>query len=152
MATAPEPHQRNRRIVTGRTVEAERDLYHGDDRTLKTKATASEAMKEIEHLLDDIGWKILGELQQQCPDPVRGTGPHRWTLDSGGDRARAQMEEAGIIVGYRAQIDPAKVGLPMLAFVNVKVGGENLARFMDLAATIPKFWSATASPAPNRFC
>ena len=49
-----------------------------------------------------------------------------------------KMEEAGIIVGYRAHIDPAKVGLPILAFVNVKVGGENLTRFMESQASHPE--------------
>ena len=43
-----------------------------------------------------------------------------------------------LIAGYRAQIDPASVGLPILAFVNVRVGGENLVRFMEVAGTHPE--------------
>jgi Lrp/AsnC family leucine-responsive transcriptional regulator len=48
------------------------------------------------------------------------------------------MEEAGIILGYRAQIDLAKAGLPILAFITVKVSGENLNHFMHLAASLPE--------------
>src|ERR1039457_3572163 len=74
----------------------------------------------------------------ECPYAVRRTRPHRGTLHSCGNRACSQDGRSGIIVGYRAQIDPAKVGLPILAFVNVKVGGENLGRFMEVAGTHPE--------------
>ena len=42
-----------------------------------------------------------------------------------------KMEEAGINVGYRAHIDPAKVGLPVLALVNVKVARRRSSRFIE---------------------
>ncbi len=101
-------------------------------------ATVSEAMRELEHLLDDIGWKILGELQQNARISFAELGRIVGLSTPAVTERVHKLEEAGIIVGYRAQIDPAKVGLPMLAFVNVKVGGENLARFMELAATHPE--------------
>ncbi|MGO9085742.1 MAG: Lrp/AsnC family transcriptional regulator [Terriglobales bacterium] len=93
---------------------------------------------EIEHLLDDIGWKILGELQQNARIAFAELG-RRVGLSTPAVTERVhKMEEAGIIVGYRAQIDPAKVGLPILAFINVKVSGENLTHFMELAASRPE--------------
>lgn len=97
-------------------------------------------MKEhsLEHLLDDIGWKILAELQQNARIPFAELGRAVGLSTPAVTERVHKMEDAGIIVGYRAQIDPAKVGLSMLAFVNVKVGGENLVRFMELAATHPE--------------
>lgn len=97
-------------------------------------------MKEqnLEHLLDDIGWKILGELQQNARLPFAELGRIVGLSTPAVTERVHKMEEAGIIVGYRAHIDAAKVGLPILAFVNVKVGGEKLAQFMRLAASHPE--------------
>lgn len=94
--------------------------------------------QNLEHLLDDIGWKILTELQQNARTPFAELGRVVGLSTPAVTERVHKMEEAGIIVGYRAQIDPAKVGLAILAFVNVKVGGENLVRFMELAATHPE--------------
>lgn len=94
--------------------------------------------QNFDHLLDEIGWKILTELQQNARLPFAELGRIVGLSTPAVTERVHKMEEAGIIAGYRAQIDPAKVGLPILAFVNVKVGGENLARFMELAATHPE--------------
>lgn len=97
-------------------------------------------MKEpgLDHLLDDIGWKILSELQQNARIHFAELGRIVGLSTPAVTERVHKMEEAGIIVGYRTHIDPAKVGLPLLAFVNVKVGGENLVCFMKLAASHPE--------------
>ncbi len=93
---------------------------------------------ETEHLFDEIGWKILGELQQNARIAFAELG-RRVGLSTPAVTERVhKMEEAGIILGYRAQIDPAKAGLPILAFITVKVSGENLIHFMKLAASRPE--------------
>ncbi len=97
-----------------------------------------EQQQGAEHLLDEIGWKILSELQQNARLPFTELGRIVGLSTPAVTERVHKMEEAGIIVGYRAQIDPASVGLPILAFVNVRVGGENLVRFMEVAATHPE--------------
>ena len=93
---------------------------------------------DTEHLLDDIGWNILNELQQNARISFAELG-RRVGLSTPAITERVRkMEEAGIILGYRAQIDPSKVGLPILAFINVKVGGENMSHFMKVAANHPE--------------
>ena len=88
----------------------------------------------MDYLLDDIGWKILAELQQNARIPFAELG-RRVGLSTPAVTERVhKMEEEGIIVGYRAQVNPAKVGLSILAFINVKVGGDNLAHFTELAS------------------
>ena len=107
----------------------------------KSPSASGISMKDqqgIEHLLDDIGWKILSELQQNARMPFAELGRIVGLSTPAVTERVHKMEEAGIIVGYRAQIDPAKVGLPILAFVNVRVGGENLVRFMEVAGTHPE--------------
>ncbi|HEX6881486.1 MAG TPA: Lrp/AsnC family transcriptional regulator [Terriglobales bacterium] len=93
---------------------------------------------ESEHLLDDIGWKILSELQQNARISFAELGRRVGLSTPAATERVRRMEEAGIILGYRAQIDPAKVGLPILAFINVKVSGENLSHFMKVAANHPE--------------
>jgi Lrp/AsnC family leucine-responsive transcriptional regulator len=89
----------------------------------------------LEYLLDEIGWKILTELQQNARIPFAELG-RRVGLSTPAVTERVhKMEEEGIIVGYRAQVNPAKVGLGILAFINVKVGGDNLLYFTELAAS-----------------
>ncbi len=92
----------------------------------------------MEYLLDEIGWKILGELQQNARIPFAELG-RRVGLSTPAVTERVhKMEEEGIIVGYRAQVDPAKVGLAILAFINVKVGGDDLSHFTELASRRPE--------------
>jgi len=116
------------------------DSWDNAGRHTATPVRIGSFMKEqaLDHLLDDIGWKILTELQQNARIPFAELGRIVGLSTPAVTERVHKMEEAGIIVGYRAHIDPAKVGLPMLAFVNVKVGGENLGRFMELAATHPE--------------
>ena len=100
-------------------------------------ATLVTPMKEneTEYLFDEIGWKILGELQQNARIAFAELG-RRVGLSTPAVTERVhKMEEAGIILGYRAQVDPAKAGLPILAFITVKVSGENLTHFMKIAAS-----------------
>jgi Lrp/AsnC family transcriptional regulator, leucine-responsive regulatory protein len=51
------------------------------------------------------------------------------------------LEDQGIIRGYRADIDRTKVGLGLTVFVEMKVGGhnrENANRFQEALAEIPE--------------
>jgi Lrp/AsnC family transcriptional regulator, leucine-responsive regulatory protein len=49
-----------------------------------------------------------------------------------------RLEEAGVIRGYRLEIDPAALGLPVAAWVRVRPGPGQLARVAELAAAIPE--------------
>lgn len=55
-------------------------------------------------------------------------------------RRRAALETAGIIRGYRADLDAAKLGQPLLVFVQVTLAThsrDNAKRFRDLVAAEP---------------
>jgi len=73
----------------------------------------------VEKLLDETGWCILNELQQNARISNTQLGQRvGLTSPAVTDRIR-RMEEAGIIVGYHAKVDLEKVGLPILAIVRL---------------------------------
>lgn len=94
--------------------------------------------KAPSHLLDTIGWKIVIELQQDARLPFAELG-RRVGLSTPAVAERVRrLEEAGIIAGYHAEVDHARLGYPLLAFVSVRVVGEALALFPRKAAARPE--------------
>lgn len=93
---------------------------------------------ENEKLLDKIGWKILRELQEDArlsyAELSRRVG---LTTPAVIERVK-RLEDAGIIKGYRAEINPAKIGLPILAFVRMSITGVDFARIIEVAEKAPE--------------
>ena len=48
------------------------------------------------------------------------------------------MEDAGIISGFRAEVDPARIGLPITAFIRISVVGDVFARVAQAVAAMPE--------------
>ncbi len=87
--------------------------------------------------LDEIDKKILAELQANARVSFAELG-RRVALSTPSVMERVRkMEESGIIVGYRAQIDPTKVGLAVRAFIKISVAGDKLAKFIAIARRVP---------------
>jgi Lrp/AsnC family leucine-responsive transcriptional regulator len=85
------------------------------------------AGREVDKLLDDVGWQILEELQEDGRVPFAELG-RRVGLSTPAviERVR-RLEEAGVISGYHAAVDPARIGLGMLVLVRVRpLGGGNV--------------------------
>ncbi|MEU8842303.1 Lrp/AsnC family transcriptional regulator [Streptomyces roseus] len=73
--------------------------------------------------LDDIDWAIIDELQRDARISLSELG-RRVSLGSSATSERVrQLEAAGVITGYRAVVDLAKVGYPVLAVVRLKYPG-----------------------------
>lgn len=73
--------------------------------------------------LDDIDWTILDRLQRDGRIGFRELG-RVVGLSAPAAAARVRkLEAAGIIAGYRALIDPERLGLRVLAFVRISVPG-----------------------------
>ncbi|MEV4435009.1 Lrp/AsnC family transcriptional regulator [Streptomyces sp. NPDC049555] len=53
-----------------------------------------------------------------------------------------RLEEAGVIGGYTAVVDPEKLGLPVLAFVRLRYPNGNYKPFHDLLAATPEILEA----------
>jgi Lrp/AsnC family leucine-responsive transcriptional regulator len=95
-------------------------------------------MSHLDRQLDEIGWKIVAELQQDARIPYAELA-RRVNLSTPTviERIR-RLEQCGIIKGYHAEIDPAKVGLPVVAFVGVNVVGDLVKRFATFAQQRPE--------------
>lgn len=78
-------------------------------------------------LLDSIGWQILRELQENARISHSELG-RRVGLSTPATAERVwRMEEAGIITGYHARVDPTKAGFPIVVYMRLAVsGGENM--------------------------
>jgi len=70
--------------------------------------------------LDSLDWSILRELQADARlsynELARRVGLSSPTV---AERVH-RMEDAGVITGYRAEIDPARVGLPVMALIQMR--------------------------------
>jgi Lrp/AsnC family transcriptional regulator, leucine-responsive regulatory protein len=90
------------------------------------------------HLLDQIGWNILHELQQNARIPFAELG-RRVGLSTPAVAERVHhMVDAQIIRGYRTEVDPMACGYNVLAFVRVNVAGDKLQHFVELAKSRPE--------------
>ncbi|HET8717566.1 MAG TPA: Lrp/AsnC family transcriptional regulator [Nocardioidaceae bacterium] len=49
-----------------------------------------------------------------------------------------RLEETGVIRGYRLDVDPAALGLPIAAWVRIRPGPGQLSRVADLARSMPQ--------------
>jgi Lrp/AsnC family leucine-responsive transcriptional regulator len=73
-----------------------------------------------ERRLDDTDWRILHELQADARLSFNELG-RRVSLSPPAVAERVRrLEEAGIIAGYQARVDPARAGLPLTAFVQMR--------------------------------
>ncbi|MFF9457760.1 Lrp/AsnC family transcriptional regulator [Streptomyces flaveolus] len=73
--------------------------------------------------LDHIDWAIIEQLQREARISLSELG-RRVNLSPSATTERVRnLEALGIITGYRAEIDLAKVGYPVLAVVRLKYPG-----------------------------
>ena len=70
-------------------------------------------------MLDRIDVKLLDLLQREGPKPVADLGDRVGLSPSACLRRVQELERSGVIKGYRAVVDPAKLGLTFLAYVTV---------------------------------
>ncbi len=89
-------------------------------------------------LLDEIGWLILEQLQENGRMSFAELGRRvGLTLPAVAERVR-RMEDAGIITGFRAAINPAKIGLPIAAFIRISIVGDVFARVAKAVRDMPE--------------
>jgi Lrp/AsnC family leucine-responsive transcriptional regulator len=88
--------------------------------------------------LDDTDRKIIGELTADGRVTFAELG-RRISLSSPAVAERVQrLERAGVITGYRAEVDPRALGYVLTAIVRIKPAPGQLQRIPELAAEIPE--------------
>jgi len=84
-------------------------------------------------MTDEIDRKILGLLQDDARISYAELGRRvGLTTPAVIERVR-KLEDGGIITGYRAGIDAAKVGLPITAFIRMSITGVDYSHIIKVA-------------------
>ena len=88
--------------------------------------------------IDQTDRKIIGELTTDGRVSLAELG-RRVNLSSPAVAERVQrLERAGVITGYRAEIDPRALGYQLMAIVRIKPAPGKLPRIPELALEVPE--------------
>jgi Lrp/AsnC family leucine-responsive transcriptional regulator len=112
----------------------------------KKDGRKDEMAEESERLLDATGWQLLRELQENGRLSFRELGQRVGLSPSSVAERVRHLEEAGILQGYHAEINLAKVGLPITAFVDMDIPpmqmsvapGQTMAHISALLCEMPE--------------
>ena len=93
---------------------------------------------ENDKLLDETNKRILAELADDPRQSMSALG-RRVGMSAPAVTERVQrLERLGVIRGYRLDIDPAAIGLPVAAWVRIRPGPGQLPKIAELAARTPQ--------------
>jgi Lrp/AsnC family leucine-responsive transcriptional regulator len=88
--------------------------------------------------MDGTDSRLLRELQENARLSLAELG-RRVNLSSPAVAERLQrLERAGVITGYRAEVDPKTVGYPIAAFVRIRPTTRQLHKIPELAREVPE--------------
>lgn len=88
--------------------------------------------------LDETDWRILRELQKDARVSFAELGRTVNLSRPAVAERMHRLEEFGVITGYRADVDLARLGYGITAFVRVKAQGTNVAALADLIKAAPE--------------
>jgi Lrp/AsnC family leucine-responsive transcriptional regulator len=88
--------------------------------------------------LDAMDCRILMELQKNARIPFAELGRRIGLSTPAAIERVRRLEESGIIEGYHARINPAKVGLTVRAIVKISIAGDRLTKFARMTQKIPE--------------
>jgi Lrp/AsnC family leucine-responsive transcriptional regulator len=89
-------------------------------------------------LLDPVNRRLLSLLGEDARTSVAELA-RQVSMSAPAVRERlGRLEQAGVIRGYRVDVDPAALGLPVAAWVRVRPGPGQLPKIADLARRSPQ--------------
>jgi DNA-binding Lrp family transcriptional regulator len=108
-----------------------------------------EIMHETRMDIDQTDSRLLAALQRDAHLTAQELGEALGLSASQAGRRRQRLEELGLITGYSARLDPARLGLHVQAFVQVQMARHGadtstvFARLISLQAEIVSAWTLT---------
>jgi Lrp/AsnC family transcriptional regulator, leucine-responsive regulatory protein len=95
-------------------------------------------VRNINGALDALDIAILRTVAKDARTPMRELAQEvGLSAPSTTERVR-RLEEAGVIRGYRAEIDPAALGWPITAYVRIRPMPGQLSKIAELAVSLPQ--------------
>lgn len=94
-------------------------------------------VRNVNGALDALDTAILQALAKDARTPMRELAQQvGLSAPSTTERVR-RLEEAGVIRGYRLEIDPAALGWPITTYVRIRPIPGQLSKIAELAASLP---------------
>ncbi len=88
--------------------------------------------------LDSINQRLLAELQRDPRIPMTELGRRiGMSAPAVTERVR-RLEETGVIQGYRLDVNPSALGLPIMVYIRVRPDPGQLPKIAELARCIPE--------------
>jgi DNA-binding Lrp family transcriptional regulator len=91
-------------------------------------------------IMDSTDTRLLNEIQRRADITAQELGEILNLSPSQAARRRSRLEAGGVIAGYRAHLDPGRLGLTVQAFVQVQMtahNADNAANFVRHVVTLP---------------
>lgn len=92
----------------------------------------------VDFVPDRTDWRLLAELQRDGRASYAELARAVAMSPSAVAERIRRLEEAGVIAGYRATVDPERVGLTVMAFVRLRYPTGNYRPFHALLDTTPE--------------
>src|ERR687892_2487376 len=93
---------------------------------------------DLDKPLDEVDWQLLEVLQTDGRITFSELGRRvSMSAPAVAERVR-RLEDAGVITGYRAEVDPAAIGYPLSAIVRVRPAAQQLRKVAELAERTPE--------------
>ncbi len=93
---------------------------------------------QVERILDPIGRKLLCALQENARLSYSELGRQLGLSAPAVTERVRKMEEAEVITGYHAEVDPARLGYGVLAFIRLTTPTDQYPRVQELAQRLPE--------------
>lgn len=87
--------------------------------------------------MDKIDKQILSMLQKNARTPLKVLAEKVFLSSPAVSSRIKQLENDGVITGYRAEVDPAKLGCFITAFINIAMDVEKRKTFYEFAEKCP---------------
>ncbi len=92
----------------------------------------------LDKLLDKTGQQLLRELQENARLSFSELGRRVGLSTPAVVERMRRLEEAGLVTGYRAEVSPERIGLPVTAFIRLFTTAKEYPRFLALAGAMPE--------------
>lgn len=104
----------------------------------ENKKTARNSDDSVHPLLDEVNVRLLGELHRDPRLSMSELG-RRVGMSAPAVTERVQrLEREGVIVGFRMEVDPAALGMPVTAVVRIRPGPGQLPKVAQVAREMPQ--------------